>query len=50
MKSETFIFEVLPKIKEKLIDRADKECEDAKVKIYWAGKIVRIDIEYKSQK
>ena len=50
MLSERFLVEILPKVREKLIDRVDKECEDAEVKVYWAGTIVRVDLKYKEPK
>lgn len=47
MLSEKFLLDILPKLREKIVDKVEKDCEDAIVKVYWAGTIVRVDIKYK---
>mgnify|MGYP001603243521 CR=1 FL=1 len=47
MNSIEFIQQTLPLLTSHVIDRADKECTDSTVKIYWAGTIIRIDIKPK---
>lgn len=47
MSSIEFIQQILPLVSNHTMDKADKECTDATVKVYWAGTIIRIDIKPK---
>lgn len=43
----SWLSEVLPIISKKLIDRTDKDLGICTVKAYWAGSVLRIDIQFK---
>jgi len=43
------IQKAIPVMQEHLSDKIEKQCEEADVKIYWCGKVLRIDINYQKE-